>query len=1466
MARQTLMWTTLPNGIKPEGRSLRVSVMLSPRLDPEADPTILASFFPDWEDWPRSLSRATFHVSYGGTTVKVPATQTTGPNRVDDRIGVPDSAVWRAMFAGSLVVRGFIFKDLSKSQVLSYDTAATEGLVRDLYAKLARSANGGMPLVSDLIDDPDWSNLVEAVKDLDQRSSDEATGLRDVGRQFKLFKNKGQTFGEKTRDTLASLQLFHTPPLKPAPVIKQRRDDDPSIDATWMEYEHPPMPARDDLTKQIDFHQVVAAMNSYPTLLRQLGIVVDLLLDRSAFALAPDAPLQTVVDFPAGALGVSRNTDITPVTHARLTADRFQPVSDPHLPSDALRLKDGLLELERSSFTVLQTDVDGAGLKLMSFARTLARLRPEEQRVDPVTRFEKEIGAPSLRTPGLLLAQTARGDMLQDRFGSNKDKNERAEKIAKGLVSSNALQFWAEDLVRGFRFDVWDGETRRWHSLVRRQALYSLSDGAITVSPKSGEEEAIVRLGATTSPDPSSNADVVYLHEALLAWAGWSLAAPPPGRAIKPDDSHDTTDPQSEAELPPGMKFSSRFRAASGSLPRLRFGRKYWMRGRVVDLAGNSLDHQEADFGPEMPREHAGPYLRYEPVEPPAIALVKREDGSTELPAEGESMQRIAIRTFNDTPAGNTVPSAQVARRFAVPPQVSARHAEHHGSLDAGGKVDAAKFNLLANQKDFDATQPGAALIQEEIPLQGPLDPTPVRTVFAVYRERQSLTYLPDPLAETVAVRVFGHGDIANSTIIQVNLYPTGAWPEAQPFKIQVFEKPGDAPQYNPATRTLLIPLGKAERSRVRLSLQLSKQALRELMGIWRWIPEAERAALEQMALDGQHWMLTPWREIEVVHAVQRPLITPEFLRMKIDRGDNETSAIPRFVATCSLKSTDRIELLAEWHEPQDDVSTVQSTHPQAPAIQKALIDRSRSDTAFSTKITDPTSYATRDDGQKLGGIPEHTIERDDTIGVGWKSRDLVLTRRHEFHDTRYRRIEYWIEATTQFREYMPPEILFEPGGSEPTDTNIKVVGPRKVSWIPSSASPPAPEVLYVVPTFGWVRTTDAQGDPSRWRRGGGLRVYLNRPWSVSGYGEMLAVVLPPQSFKGDPGTDPAVKPYQSYVTQWGNDPIWKSPFVAGIAPRRSNFPLSRTEKDAAGAWVPTGAPPQEADQPPDGFQVAGLLPPGVSSLVGGSVEIAPHDVHYDVDRRLWYCDIEINQGASYWPFIRLALARYQPVSIDGAHLSEVVLADFMPLTADRWLNVNRTSNSRRRRVTVFGPSYSDSSSHKETEGAPSMSLIDRIAGTVTELRPAAVSATSVIEAWVERLDPAKGEDFGWERIEVKAVAPRPITQAEAAVGLPTHAELFEFVPGNEVTRALELHHARRFTELAAEGLVRRVQSFLKLWEGDVDLPASRPEYARFRLVVAEFEEYLVDDDRPYDKVPTKKDRRLVFVEHVELT
>ena len=1450
---QSFLWTALPNDLTEDGTGLRLSVLLSPRLaQTDLDPS-LSSFFPDWEDWPATLSQATFRISYGDgvdghpqDTVAISATQTSGVNRIDGTLGLPDSDCWRALFTGTLPVNNYAFENYINRYVLSYDTTAVATLVQNLYAALAANATGDMPRVSDIADDRDWAELVAAVRLNDKRFSTERGNLRDPHAQFNWFRQGGGGKSEglyARADMLARFQLFHTPPATPKPVTWPRKDDN-RVEAQWLEYERAKLPAKTDIAASFDFHQMVSAMNSYPTLLRRLGFVVDFIVYKSAFRPLADGRLSVAVDFPSGALQIAHTHHASPRTCTELAPKKFRPITNPSPNGNDHRVVNRLLDLDPERFDVLQMDVDGAGLKVTNFARTLGRFYPADtdtdvdtqtvSRVDPVTRFEKELGAPALRTAGLMLVQKSRSEMLKDRFADNAKKNTAAE----SAFSSGATppDLWAEDVVRGYRIDVWD---RRWLSLCQRNAAYLLGDD-VEVVP-SDPEETTVRLAVTQSSDPASNQNVLYLHEALVSWAGWSLAAPLPGRAVTRNDKFDETTEQTTAELTPGIKFKSEFHAVPGSLPRLRFGRSYWMRARAVDLAGNSLAPQTEDYGPEDPRNKARAFLRYEPVAAPVIALVGRRGVKTKGPGEGESIARIAIRSFNDKPADNTKVTTQVARRFAVPPQSSVRDAEQHGMLDSGRHVDGATFNMLANQKDFDALQRQAALVEEIIPMQGPLDPHAVKTHFAVYRDGESLTYLPDPLAEEVAVRIFDHPNIKDTKVISIRLYPTGRWPEAQPFKIEVYEDAAAKPFFDKSVWTLMVPLPKGIRAKVRLSMRLSEKAL-DMLGVFRWLSGADQAKLRGMARNGQHWMLTPWHTVELVHAVQRPLIAPVIAPISVTRHRSETSAAPKFRATCSLKSTDRVDLLAEWHEPQDDPDPTSASAARQ-------VDVVRRDIAFAVKITDHKSYSSRV-SNPLGGFPDHSVEAPDVIGINLQTEKLrIAPKAHEFHDTRYRRIAYHLDATTKFREFLPRKILTD-GTPEPTEKNIKVSGPPAVMWVQSSAPPPTPKILYVVPTYGWERAESGKVTSS-WRRGGGLRVYLDRPWNASGYGEMLAVVLPPAGFGGDPETEPKVAPYKRSVTQWGNDPIWVSPFVSGIAPKWANFPLARTAPDPTGAWLPDGAPADESDQPPGNFTVSGLSVPA-DPFMAAPVDVAPHDVFYDPDRQLWYCDIEIDHGASYYPFIRLALARYQPVSVGGAHLSNVVLADFMTLAAHRWLSVTRT-NATSCHVSVYGNRYSDSSAHAEASHAPSMSLIDPITRKATSLSPASISPTTVVEVWLERLDEAEGEDFGWKRVPDFSPRPSPRPPKKPSRN------------ASRRKRAQSLVARSDYGTLLKERLVDLVFVVQPIWDGDVTLPAAPGPHDRYRLVIGEYEEYVVDDDRPYDRVPTKKDRRLVFVEHVEL-
>jgi hypothetical protein len=333
-------------------------------------------------------------------------------------------------------------------------------------------------------------------------------------------------------------------------------------------------------------------------------------------------------------------------------------------------------------------------------------------------------------------------------------------------------------------------------------------------------------------------------------------------------------------------------------------------------------------------------------------------------------------------------------------------------------------------------------------------------------------------------------------------------------------------------------------------------------------------------------------------------------------------------------------------------------------------------------------------------------------------------------------------------------------------------------------------------------------------------------------------------------------QPLKKFVTQWGNDPVWQSSSVLGVAPKSSDFPLARNRPDPDGKWLPSGAPPEEADQPPGAFMTTGLSHPELRIPTGQSrVDVAPHDVFFDEERQLWYCDIEVSFGQAYFPFIRLALSRYQPVAVGDAHLSSIVLSDFMQLMPDRWLSVTQARDSRTREVAIFGHTFTGSSSHKEAAAAPaeSLRLLD---GTIVDLRPADVASTSVIEVWVERFYPEWGEDFGWQR-EADAIVvensplPKPIPLAGEASVVP-HG------------RALDLLQHREFEALMDERLIGQILVTPILWQGTVTLPQARGT-ERFRLVIGEYEEYLVDDAMPYDRIPTKKGRRLVFIEHVEL-
>ena len=136
MAKQTILWTVLPNGRETEGPMagrLRVSIVASPRLTPQALPERMLKAFPQWLNWPKTLEQRKFQLQLGAQTVDLEPTSK------------PDAELWARLFNETTPVAGFVFKDMSKVNLRSYAVRNVLGLTRQHYGRMAVESLGEHP-------------------------------------------------------------------------------------------------------------------------------------------------------------------------------------------------------------------------------------------------------------------------------------------------------------------------------------------------------------------------------------------------------------------------------------------------------------------------------------------------------------------------------------------------------------------------------------------------------------------------------------------------------------------------------------------------------------------------------------------------------------------------------------------------------------------------------------------------------------------------------------------------------------------------------------------------------------------------------------------------------------------------------------------------------------------------------------------------------------------------------------------------------------------------------------------------------------------------------------------------------------------------------------------------------------------------------------------------------------------------
>ncbi len=1086
--REDGLLTALPGGRDPATGRLRVTAFVTPRisLSPNEPPVPLSACpsFANWADLSGQIRLSLAYRSGADTGIVALHPDPSSP--------VPSPMLWQALFAAVQVGPGQ-FQDLSGQTVASVPAQAASELLRATYAAVAEQSSTEFPPVT--------AGPLSTLRQIGQI-------LRDRGISASPQPNAGlpssgagryinRSALAKSTSVQGGLQIF---------LETMRFYDRPGAADPLGPDVVPPSPRRPEL----EFHGFVSALADYPELLRHLGLALDFLLEE-------DLPVEGQVRFEPAELPVewARSEVARPWTAYQISGRRF--IAGPR--SDEGELIDGSLRVEwPRMFLLEQVDLDGGILKLANTAASIAATaavvsaKPGSEEVGPS--MTPDAGTlPALRSGGLTLYRTGRAERIVTGWDG-------AKKLDQDRQNGVVPELFAEDVTRGYRLDVAEqSEPKLWRSLHARTGRYLLrtqtrGDRApLPLAEPIAPDEAYVKAASTTHN--AAEADVAYLHEAVAGWEGWSLAAPRPGNRIGIVQVEAPDDPAAED---PGLDLPLEvsFRPVKGSLPALRFGRTYRMRARLVDMAGRSVSEEALDEGHVTPFT---PYYRWDPVPPPA--LVPRRPFT-----EGEALLRMVIRS---TPGVTAADYAQLERittlpghtrvdlayrpvdeRHLSPPCGSVQLAELHGLFDiavhassttaerdAAFEIAARSGGTYLSAEDGGAITDGKAAPRPVVldSLGHVVDPDDrdvhnLRDGQYVLHDVDQLTlpYLPDPLA--VALSFTGLPGVPGTWVLD---WPgAGPWFDRRPIRLRIEDGTGP-PAYDAGIRLLRVFLPPAEHASVRLSSVLPRDAL-GLMGVWMLEHPAVRTTQEDDAQSGRHWMLTPWTTLELVHAVEKPLRSPVIqvaeppvYNSGVFRrpGDNFASLVG--TVAIHAKSTGRVDIDATWTQPIDDERkpTWDIHHGRAHVGD------------FSVTATEDACRIGSDElAPTPGRPPTHRL-------------------RHEFGDTKHRWVTYRATATTRFREFFPPQITDPAIAGQDL---IRNVGPDVRLNIPSSHRPDPPKVEYVVPTWTWEdrAAIGIQGPLAgaigvtrvRSRTGGGLRVYLARPWFSSGVDELLGVVI----------------------------------------------------------------------------------------------------------------------------------------------------------------------------------------------------------------------------------------------------------------------------------------------------------------------------------------------------------------------
>jgi hypothetical protein len=471
--------------------------------------------------------------------------------------------------------------------------------------------------------------------------------------------------------------------------------------------------------------------------------------------------------------------------------------------------------------------------------------------------------------------------------------------------------------------------------------------------------------------------------------------------------------------------------------------------------------------------------------------------------------------------------------------------------------------------------------------------------------------------------------------VVPFNVKPTGGGSGlrfSQPFRL-IIRSGKRATSFDKKRRLMTVTLPPGEEALVILGSKVDPACAKFFAGL-SWAANYEdlfgnRASLSITSAEAfsDHalatWLVAPTRLIRFVNAIAKPKKPPTFksLQLKPRNFGTRVAELSDTQGSIHRLSTSKVDVYATWREVEDNPL--------------------ESGPTYTTK----TAHAF-----------EYSVERPDlTIAPAPDTHEIVsVVGSHQFEDTNYRAVRYHMLAMTQFAEYLADDIkkdLSKITNKGPAFQNIDVA---------NTAPPAGVEIAFLVPIFGWQRKNgDGFAETRHERQSGGIRIYLKRPWYSSGDGEKLAVLFAPAPV--GPGVIASADEVYRSFSAWGTDPIWLSGSIkTALAPENLSGGLISKGVDllVSDNNLSSGPAPvlKTFESPPIGSKV--------------TVDLVSYPVAVDERTRLAYVDVEVDAPTAYFPFVRFSLARYQPNSVNLAHLSRPILADCIQITPKRVLTI----------------------------------------------------------------------------------------------------------------------------------------------------------------------------------------------------